>query len=286
MRAFTNCVFCAAAVLWIASGTAARAVTILQYGFDYTTGTVLSQGGTVNDDSGAGHHGQIIYGGTGGAYSADIPNAANRQYTTGVGSVDLTGTNSAISTAASVGVYSGQGILTATQIYNAGGLTMEVWVKNPAPSSSGNSPCGALVMGGMYILGANTAGQVGFFPGVDTKVTSWATNADTSKWTHLAVVMATTDPTAKTYTITSYVNGTQVYSAARTFPWFLDRATAMGNHPVFDASNYEGMIYEPRVSLGALDVSAFTYKVPEPSAIILLIAGLVGLLCYAWRKRK
>ena len=27
-------------------------------------------------------------------------------------------------------------------------------------------------------------------------------------------------------------------------------------------------------------------KVPEPGTLVLLATGLIGLLCYAWRKRK
>jgi hypothetical protein len=37
--------------------------------------------------------------------------------------------------------------------------------------------------------------------------------------------------------------------------------------------------------VGAGDVAAF-HVVPEPSTIALLASGLMGLLCYAWRKRK
>ena len=29
-----------------------------------------------------------------------------------------------------------------------------------------------------------------------------------------------------------------------------------------------------------------TQNVPEPCTLVLLVTGLVGLLCYAWRKRK
>ena len=28
------------------------------------------------------------------------------------------------------------------------------------------------------------------------------------------------------------------------------------------------------------------YSAPEPSAVVLLISGLIGLLCYAWRRQK
>ncbi|MCD4728661.1 MAG: PEP-CTERM sorting domain-containing protein [Pirellulales bacterium] len=27
-------------------------------------------------------------------------------------------------------------------------------------------------------------------------------------------------------------------------------------------------------------------KIPEPGTLVLLATGLIGLLCYAWRKRK
>lgn len=37
---------------------------------------------------------------------------------------------------------------------------------------------------------------------------------------------------------------------------------------------------------GAADRSGFMVTVPEPSALLLLAAGFVGLLCYAWRKRR
>jgi hypothetical protein len=31
---------------------------------------------------------------------------------------------------------------------------------------------------------------------------------------------------------------------------------------------------------------ATTNAVPEPGTIVLLITGMLGLVCYAWRKRK
>jgi hypothetical protein len=35
-----------------------------------------------------------------------------------------------------------------------------------------------------------------------------------------------------------------------------------------------------------VNLNAGLYQVPEPSTLALVISGLVGLLCYAWRKRK
>ena len=39
-------------------------------------------------------------------------------------------------------------------------------------------------------------------------------------------------------------------------------------------------------SYGDKDLFLAKYAVPEPGALALLASGLIGLLCYAWRKRK
>ena len=37
---------------------------------------------------------------------------------------------------------------------------------------------------------------------------------------------------------------------------------------------------------GAIDEVVVSNLVPEPTALVLLATGLIGLLAYAWRKRK
>jgi len=260
--------------------------TILQYGFDYTSGTVDGNEGSVINDAMPGIHNSVTIQAPGGTYSADIP-TANVQNATGIGSLDVTGAS--ISTANSLGVGSGQGITTATDVYNAGGLTMEVWVKDLSAASS-QFPGVGLSMGAMYVLGVAPNGQIGFFPGDDLADLSWTTDQDTSSWTHLAVVMETTDPSALSYdTITAYVDGEPIHSAGHTFPWFLDRAVSVGNHQYnlgWDPTN--GLVYEPRVTLGALSPEDFTYaaSVPEPSTIALFVLGGLGLLSLSRRRRK
>ncbi len=259
--------------------------TILQYGFDYTSGTVDGNGGSVINDANPGTYNSVTIQAPGGTYSADVPSAYITQDTTGIGSLDVTGT--AISTANSLGVGTGQGITTAADVFNAGGLTMEVWVKDIA-ATTGN-PGLALNMGGMYVLGVAANGQIGFFHGDNSNDLSWTTAQDTSSWTHLAVVMETTDPGAMDYhTITAYVNGSPIYADSHTFPWFLDRATSVGNHQYnVGWGPMNGLVFEPRVTLGALAPEDFTYvRVPEPSAIALLVLGGIGLLAWPRRRRR
>ena len=40
------------------------------------------------------------------------------------------------------------------------------------------------------------------------------------------------------------------------------------------------------VGRSAFNEFSLTVSVPEPSAVVLLITGLIGLLCYAWRRRR
>jgi len=261
--------------------SASAATTVLQWGFDNTSGNVVVP---VNDDSGTGNHGtNLVHSATAPIYSSDIP--TNTQFVSGVGSVDFTGTSGGISTAASAGVGSGQGIISATDVFNAGGLTMEIWVKNPSTSEN---PGIGLNIGGMYVLGATADGNnIGFFHGDDSSDLAWTTTAfDGSEWNHLAVVMTTSDPTAVNYSdISAYVNGTLVNSAAHTLPWFLTRATSVGNHQYADWGNLDGLVYEPRISLGTLTAAEFTHDpVPEPAAATLLLLASATLV--ARRRRR
>ncbi len=236
----------------------ARASTILQYGFDATSGNVVAP---VNDDSGTGNDGYVVHSATAPVYSSDIP--VNTQFVTGIGSVDFSNTAAAISTSNAVGGSAAPSILSAADVFNAGGLTMEVWIKNASDGSATAAGGMALTIGGMYNLGVGNDGSIGYFYGDGKPGADFRVNQSTSEWTHLAVVMETTDPAAQAYdVITSYIDGVVIHSGAHSFPWFLDRATAVGNHQYADWNDYEGLVYEPRVSLGALATSEFTFYNP------------------------
>ena len=222
--------------------------TILQWGFDYTTGAVAVP---ITDDSGAGHPGTTLQGSGGATYSADIPSAAMTQNVTGIGSVNFaTGTHAGISTAQTA---------TPAQIWAAGGLTLEVWVKNPV--KGGQYAGFALCFGDGYNLGISSAGRIGF-------ATAWGgDNVDTNdyapgEWNHLAAVIVPTRSDCGSYNISAYLNGRSIGSKSLTRD-FLPRVTVVGNASDGNVyNNYNGLVYEPRISLGALTPGEFTVVPP------------------------
>jgi hypothetical protein len=268
-----RCVVSTADGLATATSAAAQALvvppprTVLQWAFPQTSGSVTVP---IPDVSGAGHPASnLLYTSLAApVYSADLP--ANAQFCSGTGSIDFTGTPSALSSANSVGIGSGQAVVTAAQIYNAGGLTMEVWVKNPSASNTSlGNPGYALNMAATAALGVGTNGQVGFAYDNNQSNPSFYTSVAPGQWAHLAVVMAAPDASALTYgSVAFYVNGALVYAANNLTisGTFRTRAVSAGNHQYSDWANYEGLIYEPRVTLGALAPSQFTIK-PAPSLL-------------------
>jgi hypothetical protein len=232
--------------------------TVLQWAFPGTAGNVAVP---IADVSGAGHAASnLLYSATGSpVYSPDFP--TNTQFCSGRGSIDFTTTHAALATANSYHVSSGQAVVTAAQIYNAGGLTMEVWVKNPSAPST--SPGYALNMAAIAALGVSSSGQVGFAYENNQSDPNFFTTIPAGQWAHLAVVMAQPSSSALTYgTISLYVNGVLIYTGNNVTisGTYRTRAISAGNHQYDDWANYDGLIYEPRVTLGALAPNQFTYK--------------------------
>ena len=55
---------------------------------------------------------------------------------------------------------------------------------------------------------------------------------------------------------------------------------------VYDLDGFSAGAYDAKLASIAGHYSATGSEVPEPGALTLLVAGLSGLLAYAWRKRK
>ena len=242
----------------------------LQWGFDFTSGTVQSNGSLVLDDSGSNNFGLLLApgSGVGGTYTADIPTAGSgvgqAQNVTGIGSLDVTG---AVGVSTGSGAFSGQSPngLTAAEIEAAGGLTYEVWVKNV---SAGSAARAFLVsLGAMHGIGVQPGIGVHFFYGDNGSVfLAPPTPVDTTEWTHVAGVMVVKPGTgAREFSrIRLYVNGVPVAEnpTGRVFPWFLTRGAGIGKHPVVNANPADGLIYEPRITLGTLTPAEFTVVAP------------------------
>lgn len=252
----------------------ASAQVILQYGFDFNSGTVDSQGGSVNDDSGSFNLGQI-YVGNGGAYIADIP--ANTQFATGIGSLDVSGDNS-IATDPTGQTDAGTGLLTNTgafldftAISNAGGLTVETWVKGV--STGGVDPRGQIVsVGSVYGLLVDDASRIRAYNGFDV-ANSPGFAFLANDWTHLAAVYSNpvVDGGSMTVDIALFINGTLADSIENSvIAQDLNRGASVGRNPAVGnlPELVDGQVYEPRISLGALAPSSFTIANPVPLPIV------------------
>ena len=272
----------AVVLLTLTIGSASgRAGTVLQYGFDYTSGTVESQGGEVTDDSGAGNTG-YTWTGNGGTYSSDIPTLT--QYCTGIGSLSLGGdsaNNVHTANSKDTPISKSAGTLIAMgDVYDAGGLTSEVWIKSAVPTTTQNI---ATVLGTLSV-DTSTSGGVTFISKNSSAITG-------NVWTHVAGVFVpdegwTTGDMAGTSNL--YVNGELMQSDPATWESaYAHRGLGLGGHAYEGTWNsYTGQVYEPRISLGALTVDQFTCQVPEPGAATLLVTVVASLLACAWRKRK
>jgi hypothetical protein len=271
----------------ISVGHTAQATNILHYGYDFTTGTVTSEGNLVNDDSGSGNDSvtKLTHGGLdGGTYSSDIPNAGLLQNTLGIGSVDTrTGTHQT----SNINIYNQADIL------GAGGLTYQAWIKVLDRSVNSRASVGDIIMSdsGVIALSArytttSTDFSVEIVSGSTVNVAQ-VTGLAVDEWVHVAAVFSNVSANAHLFdaTVDMYINGglqaTQNVIGAPTgadFTGFgnaLNRAFSIGNHPTTIDNRFKGLIFEPIVTLGALDASQFTVVELDPGVTVNFTTGEV-----------
>jgi hypothetical protein len=95
--------------------------------------------------------------------------------------------------------------------------------------------------------------------------------------------------------IVAYVNGEQDFSISGATENFgaMGYALCLGNNQTSPTLGFTGKIDEVAIYGGALSAATLSEHynagitaVPEPSSLGLLGAAIVGLMAYAWRKRK
>lgn len=223
------CLFC---LLWpvlpALPAWAGGTTNIMQWSFSHTSGNIAVP---IADTSGflPAHPASSLINGGKPAFSSDIPTNYVR-FCTGIGSVNFSGTGAGLSTVHSIGVASGQGMVSAAQVYAARGLTLEIWMKNPSLLPNGSDTFAfALETGGMYTLGVASSGNVGYFDagGLTLKTT---TPPAAGQWLQLAVEMANPNAACTMFTNTSaYLNGNLIGSGIGGYSSFPSRATCIGS---------------------------------------------------------
>ena len=269
----------------------------LQWGFDFTSDVVSNQNAGIVDNDGTGGanlNGQVWVGAQSPAYTNDIPPAAWRRNTTGIGSVNIQSPPGGdVGHLRTVGTTSD--LASSADVTTAGGLTIEVWAKHLQLNAGGDDYM--LAVGDWFVLA--DAGDASVQGGSDTTgsryklimnsssraTPSYPISAEAkvaSGWTHLAGVLI--PGSGDNNTTRLYVDGilrSEKTGLADNDVNVIDvvaaRSIGVGgahNFPTV-ATRFQGLIYEPRITLGALTPSEFTANTDDSDS-----DGLIDLWEY------
>ena len=268
MRILSKVVSVAAIVsLCWAYPVSAGLIPVLEYQFPASSSNLVSI--TTVDDQSSGTHDATASGFSGTGLSSNVPAGKTGS------SVSFAG-----GTAETRIATNDSSLLNNTAIGNAGGFTWDLWIY--ATDTTGFKKI--IDYAGTDAL-AISGGDLVFFGS--------SKSISTNTWYHVVATFNTAGKSAVPDTINGgyqitgvgvlTVNSESGNSATVTKSGLgdsLGRPIGIGNHPTTNyGEGFIGNMYDVKVSLGVASI-------PEPSSMIILSSGVIGLLVYAWRKWK
>jgi hypothetical protein len=155
-------------------------------------------------------------------------------------------------------------------------------------------------------LALNASGTVAYTTSTAATNNLYAVDLATGATTALATLIDSSDrcsidvnpATGDLYVASRTTNIIQKYASNGTLVNQWNTWSGPGSAATYSAAaatsvGYRGIAFDPLTNniyatsiAGVPNVGVFNESVPEPGTIVLLLTGLIGLLAYAWRKRK
>ena len=190
-------------------------------------------------------------------------------------------------------VSGGTSELSNSAIADAGGFTMETWF-NWNGAGAINSLIDYAGTEKIVLDTAQGAGnEVRMRINSDSALDSVIGTVGADEWHYVAAVFDTQGNTVDAGSITGifrlYLDGSLTDTTdsltISDFGDSLNRTIGVGKHPLnFEGDRFDGLIFEPRVSLGALSQSELLF-VPEPGGFVLMVLGaLISFRCFGKRR--
>lgn len=240
----------------------------------------------IPDDSGNGNSATAR---AGAAYSTNIPHA-----TPGTNLYPVDGGDRSLDTSADGATANYANLPTLANIEPAGGFTLETWLYRTADTNAPGLEK-VLDLGGA----AHISIDPDYDPTGDQDILKFRSHSATAtlpvgEWHHYAVVFDTlgnsidvnpSDPNdyALNGSFRIFFDGQQLGADASASlddyydGWIQVQAIGIGSHPASGGERFQGLLYNTRLTMGALAAGEFLLQVPEPSSGLLALLGIIGL---------